>query len=46
MTAELVAAPTIQLLLPYKEETYTFTTDRGKEFEHHDIFTKALDCDY
>jgi len=45
-TAELVAAASIELLLPYKEWVFTITADRGKEFAYHKQVAKALECGY
>ena len=42
--ADEVAKSAIALLLPYKQRVHTITVDNGKEFAHHEIIAKALDC--
>ncbi len=39
-----MAAAVIDLLLPYKADVLTITTDNGLEFRDHKVVCKALGC--
>lgn len=41
---ELVAQAVIDLLVPFKKDVLTITTDNGIEFRDHKKIAKALDC--
>tara|TARA_R110002050_G_scaffold299462_1_gene465147 strand:- start:7534 stop:8316 length:783 start_codon:yes stop_codon:yes gene_type:complete len=42
-SAEDVTKATIELLMPYKQQVRTITADNGREFDHHEVISKALD---
>ncbi|MES2661909.1 MAG: IS30 family transposase [Pseudomonadota bacterium] len=44
--AQGVCAATIRLLLPYKDQVLTITSDNGKEFAYHEKIAKAIECDF
>ncbi len=44
--AQGVCAATIRLLLPFKDQVLSITSDNGKEFAYHEKIAKALDCDF
>lgn len=45
-TAEAVAAAVVTLLMPWKANAHTLTSDNGKEFALHQIIAKLLEADY
>jgi len=44
--AELVAQALIDMLMPYKDLTFTITGDNGKEFSKHQKIAEALDAKF
>lgn len=45
-TAEAVAAAVVTLLMPWKAQTHTLTSDNGKEFALHQIIAMLIEADY
>lgn len=43
-STKTVTATTIALLLPFKDQVKTITTDNGKEFAYHEEVTEALEA--
>jgi len=44
--AEDIQKETLRLLSPFKETTYTITSDNGLEFANHKAISNTLECEY